>query len=271
MTTAALAPDSTHTERPTAVASATTRTARYAWATTCSTFLNISFLFFTVALPVIMLVMVTGIFGSSVPDEARPAMVSVTMMNMAAYGGLTAAINAGTMIQLERANGWLRQLMVAGMTPGTFVIGKLVAAMAVALPVILAVIAVGLIMGAREDALRLLAAILLLWVMLPPMVLLGLVLGLSVRPSAVAAVSTIAMMLLAVAGGLWFPTEFFPDWLKQVSYLTPTHWLGALPYSVLSGGDLPMRGIVTVLAWTLALGIACALLLRRGARTTSRR
>lgn len=257
-------------QRP--AASAATRTARYAVATTRATLANVPFVFFTVILPVIMLLMVNGIFGGQAPEEAKGQIAAQTTMNMAAYGGMTAAINAGAMIQLERANGWLRQLMVAGMTPGSFVIGKLTAAMVVAVPVLLAVVGMGvLVAGMREDALRLAAAVALLWILLVPMVLLGLVLGLLVKPSAVTAVATIGTILLAVAGGLWFPTELFPDWLAQVSRLTPTYWLTMLPQNILAGDELPLRGPLTILAWAAVLGIAAALLLRRGARTASRR
>lgn len=262
--------DAARAQRP--VASGAARTLRYALATTRATLQNVPFVFFTLALPVIMLLMVNGIFGAQAPEEAKAQIATQITMNMAAYGGLTAAINAGAMIQLERANGWLRQLMVAGMTPGTFVIGKVTAAMAVALPVLLAVVTVGIVAaGVREAALPLLGAIALLWILLVPMVLLGLVLGLLVKPSAVSAVATIGTILLAVSGGLWFPTMFFPQWLAELSLLTPTHWLGVMPQAVLAGDPLPMRGVLTTLIWVLALAVIAALLLRRGARTASRR
>lgn len=253
----------------TRTASSAARTARYTLATTTATIRNLSFIFFTIGLPVLMFLLVnTMINGEGGSAEAT----KMTMLNMAAYGGITAALNAGALIQLERANGWLRQLMVAGMSPSSFVIGKTVAAMVVGLLVILTVVGVGVLgVGVREAVPALVGAIALQWIMLAPMVLLGLVVGLAVKPSAVNALVSILTILLAVLGGLWFPTLLFPDWLATLSELTPTHWIGALPLSVLSGEALDLQGVWTVLGWTAVLAIACALLLHHGARTASRR
>ncbi|MDU4602067.1 MAG: ABC transporter permease, partial [Staphylococcus warneri] len=41
---------------------------------------------------------------------------------------------------------------------------------------------------------------------------------------------------LAILGGLWFPTNTFPDWLQTISKLTPTYHLKQLAYR-LSKGD----------------------------------
>lgn len=265
--TSAERPAATHPSART-TASTTSRTARYALATTRQTLTNIQFVFFTVGLPVIMFLLVNGIYGNQGPAGE---VTRLNMMNMAAYGALTAAVNAGALIQLERANGWLRQLMVAGMTPTTFVTGKLCAAMAVVLPTILAVVAAGLLSGADVDAPRLIGAIALMWLLNVPMVMLGLTVGLAVKPSAVSAVATITTILLAVVGGLWFPTLLFPDWLAEISVRSPAHWLGALPLAVLQGDPIPMQGVLTVVVWTVIIAVACVALLRRGARTTSRR
>ena len=110
------------------------RTARYALATTRTTLRNGMFVFFTVALPVLMFLMFNQIFGQEMSGEAGQTVGTFIMVRMAAYGGLGAAINAGAIIQIERTNGWLRQLMVAGLQPRSFVTGKLVAAMVVVLP-----------------------------------------------------------------------------------------------------------------------------------------
>ncbi|MEE1619343.1 ABC transporter permease [Brachybacterium sp. J144] len=248
-----------------------TRTVRYTLADIRLTLRNVLFVFFTVGLPVIMFLLFDQIYGGQqLPGGATVG--TFIMVNMASYGGLTAALNTGSLIQVERTNGWLRQLMVAGLEPRSFVTGKLIAAQVVVLPALIGVILAGVLLAGVEitagEALRVL---LVLWISMVPMVLLGLAVGLALKPSAVGPVVTIGTMLLAVAGGLWFPFEMFPDWLQQISVLLPTYWLGEIGAWGIVGGDLPLRGLAVLAAWTLGLVLACALLLGSAARRASRR
>ncbi len=253
-----------------APASQASRTVRFAVASTTVTLRKGMFLFFTVALPVLMFLMFNQIYGTQI--EGGETVGTFIMVRMAAYGGLGAAVNAGAIIQLERTGGWLRQLMVAGLTPRSFVIGKMVAAMAVVLPALLGVFCSGLLFaGIHLSLAETVRSLLALWIGMLPLVLLGLVVGLALRPSAVGAATTIGMMLLAVAGGLWFPYEMFPTWLQTISRLTPTYWLGELGTWGIIGEDFPARGAITLAAWTLALAVLAALLLGRAARSSSRR
>ncbi|UEJ81978.1 ABC transporter permease [Brachybacterium halotolerans subsp. kimchii] len=255
-----------------APASQTRRTVRFALSSTSTTLRKGMFLFFTVALPILMFLMFNEIFGKEAIGQGGDTVGTFIMVRMAAYGGLGAAINAGAIIQLERTNGWLRQLMVAGLTPRSFVIGKMVAAMVIVLPALIGVYLAGaLVAGIHLDALEAVRSLLALWIGMLPLVLLGLVVGLALKPSAVGAATTIGMMLLAVAGGLWFPYEMFPSWLQTISRFTPTYWVGELGTWGIIGEDFPMRGAVTLAAWTLGLAVIAALLLGRAARSASRR
>lgn len=255
-----------------ATASQLRRTTRFALSSTTTTLRKGMFLFFTVALPVLMFLMFNEIFGKEVIGQGGETVGTLIMVRMAAYGGLGAAINAGAIIQLERTNGWLRQLMVAGLTPRSFVIGKMVAAMVVVLPALLGVYLAGaLVAGIHLDALETVRSLLALWIGMLPLVLLGLVVGLALKPSAVGAATTIGMMLLAVAGGLWFPYEMFPSWLQSISRFTPTYWVGELGTWGIIGEDFPVRGLVTLAVWTIGLAVIAALLLGRAARSASRR
>ncbi|MFE5776106.1 ABC transporter permease [Brachybacterium sp. NPDC056505] len=270
--TAVYAPSTAATASRGAPASQLRRTTRFALASTTTTLRKGMFLFFTVALPILMFLMFNEIFGKEAMGEGGETVGTFIMVRMAAYGGLGAAVNAGAIIQLERTNGWLRQLMVAGLTPRSFVLGKMVAAMAVVLPALIGVYLAGaLVAGIHLDALEAVRSLLALWIGMLPLVLLGLVVGLALKPSAVGAATTIGMMLLAVAGGLWFPYEMFPSWLQSISRFTPTYWVGELGTWGIIGEDFPMRGLVTLAAWTLGLALIAALLLGRAARSASRR
>jgi ABC-2 type transport system permease protein len=228
------------------------------------------FLFFTVAMPVIMFLLFNSLFGAEQFGDTSVGML--IMVRMATYGGLGAAMNAGAVIQTERANGWLRQLMVAGLQPRAFVIGKLVAAQVVVLPALIGVFLAGwLLTDIEMDLASSLAALGVLWIGMLPMVLLGLAVGLALKQSAVGPVVTIGMMLLSIAGGLMFPYEMFPTWLQNVAEVLPSYWIAEFGAWAVTGGDLPVQGLLVLAIWTLVLGAGSALLLRFAARSSSRR
>lgn len=243
------------------------RAVRYALANTGVTLRDGSFVFFTVALPVAMFLMFNAIYGK----EAHGAAGVGIMTNMAAYGSFGGALGAGSIIQLERTNGWLRQLTVAGLDPRAFVLGKIVAAMAVILPALLGVFAVAMTIGGVELPFgRAALGIVTLWVALLPMILLGLLIGLLLPPRSVQGASTITLMVLSLVGGLWFPFEFFPAWMKTIAQVTPTWGIGRLGMWATLGGDLPVQAILVLGAWSIGLAIVCALLFRRAARGSHR-
>lgn len=276
MTTAAPHPAASHSVDPHPVAShprsvsQVTRAARFALASSTVTLRKGMFLFFTIALPIALFLMFNGLFGKASAGSTTAG--TLIMVNLAAYGGFGAAINAGAMIQLERADGWLRQLMVAGLTPRSFVIGKLVAALVVVLPALVGVYLTGVLVGGVRITLAEAAASLgVLWLGMIPLVLLGLALGLALKPSAVQAAATIGLMGLAIIGGLWMPVEMFPPWMQSIAQVTPTYWIGKLGAWAITGGGLPVRGILVLLAWTVGLALVSSLLLRRAAGSSSRR
>lgn len=249
------------------VTSPARRAARYALANTGVTLRNGAFMFFTVALPTAMFLMFNTIYGA----EAEGAAGVAIMTNMAAYGSLGGALNAGSLLQTERMSGWLRQLTVAGLDPRGFVVGKIVAGMAVILPALLVVVGVGLTIGGVDLSLgRAALVIAVLWAAMLPMIILGLVVALVLPVNAVQGASTIVLMVLALVGGLWFPYDFFPAWLQGVADWTPTRAISLLGTWAAFGGDLPLRGLLVLGLWSLGLAVLASLLFRRAARTSQR-
>ncbi|WP_341854628.1 ATP-binding cassette domain-containing protein [Brachybacterium sp. GPGPB12] len=145
--------------RTAAAPSAATRTLRYAAHTTAMTVTNVAFMVFTIAPPVGMYLLFSMMFGAEAEGQAR----GMIMINMAAYGGLGAAVTAGTQIQEDQRNGFLRQLVVAGLSPRSFLIGSVIAASAVIVPALAAVGFVGLATGVEASPGRFLLTLVVLW------------------------------------------------------------------------------------------------------------
>ncbi|MGO1228589.1 MAG: ABC transporter permease, partial [Brachybacterium sp.] len=187
--------------RTAAAPSAATRTVRYALHTTRMTVTNVMFMVFTIAMPVGMYLLFGMMFG----DEAEGTARGMIMVNMAAYGGLGAAVTAGTQIQEDQRNGFLRQLIVAGLSPRSFLAGSVMAASAVILPALFAVGVVGIATGVEVAPGSFLTTLVVLWLGLLPTILIGLVLGMVLKGGAAMAGGVVTMMAMAIFGGLWMP------------------------------------------------------------------
>ncbi|MFC0675349.1 ABC transporter permease [Brachybacterium hainanense] len=235
------------------------RAAAYALHSVRITLHQVPFVVFTIALPVGMYLLFAMMFG----DEGGGAARAGIMVNMAAYGGLGAAMNAGARIQDDLRTGFLRQLMVAGITPRGFLAGSLASASAIVLPALIAVFLVGALTGVDLAPGRMVAGIAVLWLGLLPAILIGLVLGMFLRGSAASAGSVVAMMLLAIAGGLWMPLSMFPSWMQTIGHGLPTHWLSQAGIWALGGTGFPVTGVLVVGLWVLVLGGIVLLGMRR--------
>ncbi len=222
-----------------------------------------AFVIFGIGMPVLMYLLFTNI-GGGVDNHWKTA----SMVGMAAYGALGSALSTGTGVAEDKSLGWLRQLRVTPMHPRSVVIGRALTGSVIVLPAILAVMAAGgIINGVRLALWQWVAIVLLLWIGALPFTLLGIGNGYRLTAQTTGVVNVACNLGLSIVGGLWFPVEAFPGWLRAVSAYTPTNRFARLGQSV-AQGDAPTLATVTVLAlWLLAFGSYAVFAYRRSART----
>ncbi|WUH93764.1 ABC transporter permease [Streptomyces sp. NBC_00433] len=220
-----------------------------------------------VATPLMMYLLFTNLgTGDSSQDKMDYARFS--MIGMAAYGALGAALAVGPGVAEDKARGWLRQLRVTPLSPLQVVLGRALTAGVTVLPAIVTVFTAGaLVNGVRLAVWQWAAAAALMWLGTIPFTLLGLGNGYGLTAQTTGVVSMVSMMGLSVIGGLWIPVEVFPHWLAAVSRWTPTNRFGDLGWSVLDH-HAPSPGTVGVLGLWLAVFAGYAVFsYRRSART----
>ncbi|MFF9121808.1 ABC transporter permease [Streptomyces sp. NPDC014889] len=214
-----------------------------------------------IAMPVLMYLLFTNL-----GDGADSGWRTASMVGMAAYGAVGSALNTGGGVAEDRTVGWLRQLRVTPMTPRQVVAGRALTASATVLPAIGAVLlAGGLINGVRLAAWQWAAAVLLLWLGSVPFTLLGLGNGYGLTAQTTGVVNMVCNLGLAVLGGLWFPVELFPHWLRAVSTYTPTHGIAGLGVSVTEGHAPAASAILVLAGWLSLFGSYAVLSYRRNA------
>ncbi|MFI5764091.1 ABC transporter permease [Streptomyces sp. NPDC051563] len=220
------------------------------------------FVAFGIGMPVVMYLLFTNL-GTDAAEWKTASMVA-----MAAYGALGAALSTGTGIAEDKGAGWLRQLRVTPMTPRQVVAGRALTGSVVVLPAIAAVLAAGaLVNGVRLHAWQWAAVALALWLGAVPFTLLGMGNGYRLSAQTTGLVNMGCNLLLSIVGGLWFPVELFPRWLRSLSALTPTHRFAEIGQSLAAGAAPAAAAVAVIAAWALLFGSYAVLSYRRSART----
>lgn len=211
-----------------------------------------SFLAFIVAMPTIMYLFFSNIYGNQITDTGVKV-AALLMVSMATYGGLGAAMHAGAQIQAERSSGWFRQLMLTSLTPTEFMVAKIISALCLVVPAILVVFAAGMLRGVSLPLSTWFEVLFLLLVALLPMVVMGLVLGLWLKQQAAAAATTLVMLALSMLGGLFIPLDAMPPFMQHVGKLLPSYWAGQIGLWPITNGAFPWYGVVVISIWTAVL------------------
>jgi ABC-2 type transport system permease protein len=214
-------------------------------------------LVFTFALPVVMLLIFGGVYGSSgqIDPTTHLAWLAVTTIQMAGYGAMMSALAQAFTIVNERSLGWNRQLRITPLSGTGYLVTKIAAALAVAAISIVLVFAVSLLvfhtsLPAGNWALAGVA----LWLGVIPFALIAILIGQFAKPEFAQPVFMATFFGLAILGGLWVPLQIMPSWVSNVAQIVPSYWLNKLgQMGALGSGDI-MSPVVVLLIWTIALG-----------------
>ncbi|RCG26832.1 ABC transporter permease [Sphaerisporangium album] len=226
---------------------------------------DVTFVVFGIAMPVVMYLIFTTL--ALAPGDREKAALFV-MVSMAAYGGMGAAFNNGSGLAEDKALGWLRQLRLTPLAPAAVVAGKAITGMVVVVPAIAAILLAGtFVNGVRLDAGQWISIIALLWAGTIPFTLFGLGNGYRLTGQAAGIANFASSMTLAVAGGLWIPSDVFPGWLKAVSEWTPTHSYADLSWNVAYGEAPAPRSVLILCGWLAVFGLYALASYRRAGRS----
>jgi len=188
------------------------------------------------------------------------------MVNMTAFGALSAALFSGSRVALERALGWQRQLRLTPLPGSGYLLAKGITGMVLALPAVVFVPLVGAVVeGVSLDASGWLRVTLGIWLAVIPFVLFGLLIGQTGTPDSVQQVSSITMLVMSLIGGIFIPIDTMPHWLMNIAHVLPSYWLGQVGRgAVTTDLSVNLGEAVLVLAiWTAVLGLAVVRRYRR--------
>ncbi|WP_351230537.1 ABC transporter permease [Streptomyces sp. NPDC002133] len=215
-----------------------------------------------IGMPVLMYLLFTNLGVSD--HEWRTA----SMVGMAAYGALGAALSTGTGVAEDKSIGWLRQLRITPMSPRQVVTGRALTGSVIVLPSIAAVLAAGgLVNGVRMEAWQWAAVAVVLWLGALPFTLLGIGNGYRLSAQTTGVVNVACNLGLALVGGLWFPVALFPTWLRGLSEYTPANRFAELGLALTDGSAPGLTAVAVLTIWALLFRAYAVISYRRSART----
>jgi ABC-2 type transport system permease protein len=226
---------------------------------------DVRYLVIAIALPIGLYLLFTGLFGAHGQRALGLPQPVELMVAMIAYGAMWAVFSAtGPRIAHERAIGWTRQLRVTPLAPSSALGGKLVTALAAALPAMLLVALTAVVSHqVHLSAAQWLALFAAMWAAVIPLALLGLAIGYLAGDDIAFPLTMALYFALGALGGLWIPLSTMPHVMQDIGKVLPANGLAQLGWRIAGGQASVLTATVVLTAWTLASALAARLAYRR--------
>lgn len=207
-----------------------------------------------IALPALVLIGLTalpiGRLDGAAPIETALAATLATALISTSF--TSQAIQTG----FDRRNGVLRWAATTPLGRDGYLAGKILATLVIHLfqVVVLGLLAVAF--GWRPELLEVLAVVPIWLLGTVAFGSLGLLVAGTLRTEAVLAVSNLVFVLFVAVGGVAFPLESYPRFLRGMVDLLPSGALGELMRACLAGGTFSIGSVVVLGVWALTGALA---------------
>jgi len=231
---------------------------------------DVRYLVIAVAMPIGLYLLFTGLFGAhGQRAQGLPQPVEL-MVAMIAYGAMWAVFSTtGPRIAHERAIGWTRQLHVTPLSPAAALTGKLVTALAAALPA-MALVALTAVLShhVQLTAAQWVTILGTMWAGVLPLALLGIAIGYLAADDIAFPLTMALYFALGALGGLWMPLSMMPLAMQDIGQALPSNSVAELGWRIAGGQASVPRAVLILTAWLLSSATAALLAYRqRNARS----
>jgi ABC-2 type transport system permease protein len=172
--------------------------------------------------------------------------------SMAAYAAMTTALVVGPSIATERANGWLYQLRCTPLPASRYIVVKFLIGVIVAIGPAVIIALEGVII-ADISPWRLAYLLIAVPFGSVPFAALGMIVGLWARQDALSAILGVLVIVLAVFGGLFFPSSGLPWVMSDIGKALPTYQAAELYRTLLVRGTVPVTPVVAIAGYAVGL------------------
>jgi ABC-2 type transport system permease protein len=228
---------------------------------------DVRYLIIAVAMPIGLYLLFTGLFGAHGQRAQGLRQPVELMVAMIAYGAMWAVFSAtGPRIAHERAIGWSRQLRVTPLRPVAALSGKLLTALAAALPAMALVsLTAAVSHHVQLSAAQWLAMLGAMWAGVLPLALLGLAIGYLAGDDIAFPLTMALYFALGALGGLWIPLSMMPHAMQNIGQALPSNGVAELGWKIAGGQAFVPTAVLVLAAWTLGTALAALFAYRRRA------
>ena len=226
---------------------------------------DVRYLVLAVAMPIGLYLLFAGLFGAHRQQALGLPQPTELMVAMVAYGAMWAVFSAtGPRIAHERAIGWTRQLRVTPLSPASALSGKLVTALAAALPAMVLVALTAVVSHhVQLSAAQWLGLLAAMWAGVLPLALLGLAIGYLAGDEVAFPLTMALYFALGALGGLWMPPSVMPHAMQDIGQALPSDAVAELGWRIAGGQASVFKAVLVLAAWTLGSGLVALFAYRR--------
>ncbi len=220
---------------------------------------------FTVAFPLILLVLFNSLFKGGGRDTATlPNGVELSAQAYFTAGIVAYSVALSTFTTLavslttQRENGQLKRYRGTPMPPWTFIAAQIARATAQAVLMTVVLLAVGaLAYGVPVPASTFPSFVLYVVLGTATCCALGIALtAFTTTPDSASTIAPFTVVILAFFSGIWIPVDQLPDWLETVGKIFPLYHLSLGLQTTLSpgakGSGLELDNVLALAIWALA-------------------
>ena len=208
---------------------------------------NKRFAIFTVAIPVALY----AVLGPQVKSDHAYGVgyAAYYMIALAALGAFSGALTGNSQrISQERKDGWVRQLRLTPLPPGSYVVGKIAASMVLTIPSVVLVLLLGRFEGGVHMELWKWFAIFgVIWIGSLTFTALAIAIGYRFMPDTVQPIAMGIYLVMSIFGGLWFAVS--GGFLQSIAKFIPTYQITRIGTDILAGVPIPATAFIVVAAW----------------------
>jgi ABC-2 type transport system permease protein len=220
---------------------------------------------FTVAFPLILLVLFNSIFinggenSTTLPNDVRISAQAYFTAGIVAYAvALSTFTTLAVSLTTQRERGQLKRYRGTPMPPWTFIAGQIARATAQALVMTALLLGVGaLAYGVPIPVSTFPAFVLYVVLGTATMCSLGIALSsFTPTPDAASTIAPFTVVILAFFSGIWIPVDQLPQWLETVGKIFPLYHLALGLQTTLSpnakGSGIDLENLLILAIWAFA-------------------
>lgn len=171
------------------------------------------------------------------------------LVSMAIYGSALTAAATGSMVAMERALGWSRQLRLTPLNPFAYILAKAIVALVAGALSIASVNIVGILTHKAHMPVSVwIGCMALVLVCTLTFAALGVFIGYIVPGENAMQILGPGLAILSFLGGIFIPLSAYTTWVRDVAYWTPMYGVGTVARAPLTH-ELPWYAVVNAIVW----------------------